>query len=66
LYLFDVKTHGSLEKSDFLVMAISVQTWNIQMLPFGDLKASQNIDEIPLFSCKTSESFRIQYGGQYF
>jgi hypothetical protein len=47
-------------------MAISVQTWNIQMLPFGDLKASQNIDEIPLFSCKTSESFRIQYGGQYF
>jgi len=66
LYLFEVKTHGLVELSDFLVMAISAQTWNIQLLLFGDLKASQYIDEIPLFSCKTSESFRIQYGGQYF
>jgi hypothetical protein len=62
LYLFDAKTHGSLEKSDFLVMAISAQTWIIQMLLLRDLKASQYIDEIPLFSCKTSESFSIQYG----
>jgi hypothetical protein len=47
-------------------MAILAQTRIIQMLLFGDLKASQYIDEIPLFSCKTSESFSIQYGGQYF
>jgi hypothetical protein len=65
LFLF-VKTHGSLEKLDFLVMAISAQTWIIQMLLFGDLKASQYIDEIPLFSCETSQNFSIQYGGQYF
>jgi hypothetical protein len=47
-------------------MAISAQTWIIQMLLFGDLKASQYIDEIPLFSCETSQNFSIQYGGQYF
>jgi hypothetical protein len=47
-------------------MAISAQTWIIQLLLFGDLKASQYIDEITPFSCKTSEGFHILYGGQYF
>ncbi len=66
MYLFEVKTHGLVELSDFLVMAISAQTWIIQLLLFGDLKASQYIDEITPFSCKTSEGFHILYGGQYF
>jgi hypothetical protein len=30
-------------------MAISAQTWIIQMLLFGDLKASQYIDEYNFF-----------------